>query len=91
MDLTPAALASPSGKRVTLDRTVQVRFTQPQFDLLERLAKECDAKLSAVVRSVVVCWAANSVNEDADLRDADRPIDVYRLVDELRRLEALES
>lgn len=91
MVIRTEALQTPGPAwRPTLDRSVQVRFTQAQFDLLQELAGATGVKLSAVIRNVLVCWAANHANEDAALAGQSPVVDVAELVAELKALEAVE-
>lgn len=85
--ITAQSLTSPSGLTVSH----RVRFTQEQDRLLHELMRLSRRPISSCIRDIVVSWAVNTVNEEADQRDQDPPIDVRAMVDELLRLAELEA
>lgn len=85
--LTVHSLAAPAPLTVHH----RVRFTEEQDRLLQELSRRGRRNISQVLRDVVISWAANTVNEEAELRGEDAPIDVRALVAELNSLVELEA
>lgn len=80
----------PQARRAkpTLNRQVQCRFTDAQFDLLNAIAEELDRPISAIVRDVVTVWALNFVSDPLEgLSRARHDSLVRSLVAELRAVE----
>lgn len=86
MTTTARALAAPD----RLTAIYQVRFTEAQDALLRELTRYNRRPLSATIRDIVVCWAVNHVNEDAELTGESAVIDLRALGAELNRLADLE-
>lgn len=66
-------------KQPTLSHITQVRFTDTQDALIRECAAATGRTLSALIRNIVVVWAANHADEGT--------VDVAGLIAELQTLD----